>query len=80
VIIVIIEDNLDPFQKMRRERIKSIEEILKEKKEVGRKSFLASISIKYGIHPRTLKQYLEDLATLGKIEIKNEQIKWLENE
>jgi len=77
---MIVEDNLDKFQIMRRERIKSIEEILKEKREVDRKSFLASMSVKFGIRKKTLLEYLHDLKTLGRIEITNEKIRWLENE
>lgn len=77
---MIVEDNLDKFQIMRRERIKSIEEILKEEREVDRKGFLASMSVKFGIRKKTLLEYLHDLKTLGRIEITNEKIRWLKNE
>jgi len=77
---MIVDENLDKFQRMRRERIKLIGEILKAKQQVDRKSFLASMSVEFGIRRKTLLEYLRDLETLGKIKVTNEKIRWLENE
>lgn len=74
-----IDSHLDKFQIDRRERIKWIGEILREKKEIGLKIFMASMSVELGIRRKTVKEYLDDLATIGKIEIKDGKIRWVEN-
>ena len=71
-----IEESLDKFQIMRRERIKWVAEKLKEIKEVDLEVFLALLSFEQGVRPKTGREYLRDLEILGKIEIKDGRIKW----
>lgn len=75
-----IEDFLDLWQRMRKQRIAFIMEILSSQKEVEVDQFLGSISTEYGIRRQTLKEYLTDVQDYGLIEIGDGKIKWLEKE
>jgi len=68
---------LDKFQQMRRERIRLVEEELREKKEVGLGRFRAEMGIKYGIRPSTLFEYLDSLEEMGCIRIEGRLIRYL---
>ena len=74
-----VEESLDRFQVLRRERIKLFRDKLMRGKEVYLRSFLASMSIYYGIRTQTGREYLKDLEAIGEIEIKNGRIKWIES-
>jgi len=72
-----IEDILDRWQLMRRERLAFIMEMLESLKEVDLDQFLGSIGTEYGIRRQTSKEYLKDLLDYGVIGISDGKIKWL---
>ena len=74
-----IEEVLDKFQVMRRERIRLIANELKEKRVVDLNFFLGKISVGYGVRRKTGMEYLEDLEASGKIKIVNDKISWIKD-
>jgi hypothetical protein len=74
-----IEQSLDKFQKMKRDRIAYIiSELVRRNGEADLKEFMGSIAMNYGIKRRTREEYFEDLKYAGAIDVMGNSIilKW----
>jgi DeoR/GlpR family transcriptional regulator of sugar metabolism len=68
---------LDRLQELRKQRIQSIAELIREAGSVNLREFSAKVSVEYGIRRRTLMEYLEDLQYMGKIRIEGDTVRWV---
>jgi DUF2075 family protein len=65
-----IEQSLDKFQKMKRDRIAYIiSELVRRNGEADLKEFMGSIASNYGIRRKTQEEYFEDLKYAGAIDV-----------
>jgi hypothetical protein len=74
-----IEQSLDKFQKMKRDRIAYIiSELVRRNGEADLKEFMGSIAMNYGIRKKTQEEYFEDLKYAGAIDVMETKIilKW----
>jgi len=65
------DDILDPFQRKKKRRVHAVREMLKKLKKISLKEFIAKVVINCGIHEKTVREYLDALATVGEINIKD---------
>jgi hypothetical protein len=76
---MVIEQSLDKFQKMKRDRIAYIiSELVRRNGEADLKEFMGSIAMNYGIRKKTQEEYFEDLKYAGAIDVMETKIilKW----
>jgi hypothetical protein len=74
-----VEQYLDRFQKMRKERVAfMIKELVKRGGKAEMNEFMGSIATNYGIRRTTQQEYLEDLKYAGAIDVMGNSIilKW----
>jgi len=74
-----IEQSLDKFQKMKRDRIAYIiSELVKRNGEADIKELMGSLAMNYGIRRKTQEEYFEDLKYAGAIDVMGNSIilKW----
>jgi predicted transcriptional regulator len=65
-----IEQSLDKFQKMKRQRVAYVvSELVRRNGEADLKEFMGSIAMNYGIRKKTQEEYFEDLKYAGAIDI-----------
>jgi len=65
-----IEQSLDKFQKMKRDRIAYIiSELVRRNGEADLREFMGSIASNYGIRTKTQEEYLEELKNYGAIDV-----------
>jgi hypothetical protein len=65
-----IEQSLDKFQKMKRDRIAYIiSELVRRNGEADLKEFMGSIAMNYGIRKKTQEEYFEDLKYAGAMDV-----------
>ncbi|MCS7115729.1 MAG: hypothetical protein N0A00_10125 [Candidatus Bathyarchaeota archaeon] len=86
-----IEESLDKFQKMKRQRIAyMVYELLEKGGEANLNEFKGSIAVNWGIRQKTQDEYIEDLKNAGAISVYQNKIvlkwdrdkakQWLENQ
>jgi len=74
-----IEQSLDKFQKMKRQRVAYlVSELVKRNGEADLREFMGSIASNYGIRRKTQEEYFEDLKYAGAIDVMETKIilKW----
>jgi hypothetical protein len=74
-----IEQSLDKFQKMKRDRIAYIiSELVKRNGEADIRELMGSLAMNYGIRRKTQEEYFEDLKYAGAIDVMGNSIilKW----
>jgi hypothetical protein len=74
-----IEQSLDKFQKMKRDRIAYIiSELVKRNGEADIRELMGSLAMNYGIRRKTQEEYFEDLKYAGAIDVMESKIvlKW----
>jgi len=74
-----IEQSLDKFQKMKRDRIAYIiSELVKRNGEADLRELMGSLAMNYGIRRKTQEEYFEDLKYAGAIDVMGNSIilKW----
>jgi hypothetical protein len=65
-----IEQSLDRFQKMKRQRVAYVvSELVKRNGEADLREFMGSIAMNYGIRKKTQEEYFEDLKYAGAIDV-----------
>jgi hypothetical protein len=76
---MVIEQSLDKFQKMKRDRIAYIiSELVKRNGEADIRELMGSLAMNYGIRRKTQEEYFEDLKYAGAIDVMGNSIilKW----
>ena len=74
--LVIDDDKLDKFQRMKRERINSVARIIKHRRVVDYQMFIAEMEVFNGIRPSVTRQYIRSLQLVGLVKVSNGKIEW----
>lgn len=74
--LVIDDDKLDKFQRMKRERINSVARIIKHRSVVDYQMFIAEMEVYNGIRSSVTRQYIRSLQLVGLVKVFNGKIMW----